>query len=443
MSSDIALRAEGLGKRYQIGSTEGFYRYRSLRSDLSSGLRKRLRGEAEDTRTFWALRDVSFDIAEGETVGVIGHNGAGKSTLFKLLSKITPPTEGRAEVRGRLGSLLEVGTGFHPELSGRENIFLSGAVLGMRRTEITRKLDEIVEFAGVERFLDTPIKRYSTGMYLRLAFAVAAHLEPEILLVDEVLSVGDAEFQKRCLGKMAEVGESGRTVLFVSHSMPAVLRLCPRVILLDHGKVLADGPGSQVVRVYLESGLGTTAEREWTDPSVAPGDGVARLKAVRVRDASGKVNEELDIRDPFTIEVDYWDLGGTPEVDLTANVHLFNEDGVNLFASADFNDPGWRSRGRREGVVRSVCHIPGDFFAEGKFFVMAAVSSINPPTVHVLERDAVAFQVIDRSDGDGVRGEYVSEWPGVVRPRFEWSVSRDVHERGDADGPSSSMATER
>ena len=428
MSSDVALHLDGLGKRYQIGSTEGFYRYRSLRSDLTSGLRKRLRREPDDSRTFWALRDVSFDVGVGETVGVIGHNGAGKSTLFKLLSKITPPTEGRAEVRGRLGSLLEVGTGFHPELSGRENIFLSGAVLGMRRAEISRKLDEIVEFAGVERFLDTPIKRYSTGMYLRLAFAVAAHLEPEILLVDEVLSVGDAEFQKRCLGKMAEVGESGRTVLFVSHSMPAVLRLCPRVILLDHGKVLADGPGSQVVRVYLESGLGTSAEREWTNPEVAPGDGVARLKAVRVRDEAGKVNEELDIRRPFTIEVEYWDMGGSPELPLTANVHLFNEDGVNLFASADFNDPSWRSRPRSPGVVRAACQIPGDFFAEGKFFVMAAVSSINPPTVHVLERDAVAFQVIDRSDGDGVRGEYVSDWPGVVRPRFSWSVEHDTNQ---------------
>jgi len=314
----------------------------------------------------------------------------------------------------------------------------------MRHAEINRKLDEIVEFAGVERFLDTPIKRYSTGMYLRLAFAVAAHLEPEILLVDEVLSVGDAEFQKRCLGKMAEVGESGRTVLFVSHSMPAVLRLCPRVILLDHGRVLADGPGSQVVRVYLESGLGTSAEREWTDPSVAPGDGVARLKAVRVRDASGKVNEEIDIRSPVTIEVEYWDMGQSPELALTANVHLFNQDGVNLFASADFNDPGWRARPRVAGVVRAVCHIPGDFFAEGKLFVMAAVSSINPPTVHVLERDAVAFQVIDRSSGDGVRGEYVSDWPGVVRPRFEWTVGRDDSSpESDAGGGAPTVVTGR
>lgn len=440
MSSELALRAENLGKRYRTGRTEGFYRYRSLRDDVVSGLRRRLRGAEDEGRTLWALREVCFDIDQGETVGVIGHNGAGKSTLFKLLSKITPPSEGRAEIRGRLGSLLEVGTGFHPELSGRENIFLSGAVLGMRRAEIARKLDEIVDFAGVERFLETPIKRYSSGMYLRLAFAVAAHLEPEILLVDEVLSVGDAQFQKKCLGKMAEVGASGRTVLFVSHSMPAVLRLCPRVILLDHGRVLADGSGSQVVRAYLDSGLGTTAERTWTEPSTAPGDGVARLKAVRVLGADGRVCEEMDIRSPLRIEVEYWDLGGSPEVPLTANVHVFNEDGVNLFASADFNDPDWRRRPRHPAVVRAVCNVPGDFFAEGKLFVTAAVSSINPPMVHVIERDAVAFQVLDRSDGDGVRGEYVSEWPGVVRPRFEWTVERSALPSGASPAGMASAA---
>jgi len=424
MSSDFALRAEGLGKCYRVGRTDGFYRYRSLRDDVVTGLKARLRGERDDARTLWALRDVSFDVAEGEAVGVIGRNGAGKSTLFKILSKITPPTTGRATVRGRLGSLLEVGTGFHPELTGRENIFLSGAVLGMRRAEIDRKLDEIVDFAGVERFLGTPVKRYSSGMYMRLAFAVAAHLEPEILLVDEVLSVGDAQFQKKCLGKMAEVGASGRTVLFVSHSMPAILRLCSRVVLLDHGHVVADGPAAEVVRTYLDSGLGTTAERAWDEPAAAPGDAVARLGGVRVRDDAGSVSEEVDIRRPLSIEVDYWDLGGMADQPLTANVHLFNDDGVCLFASADFNDPQWRARARRPGVVRATCHVPGNFLAEGKVYVTAAVSSINPPTVHVIERECVAFQVIDRSSGDGVRGEYVSHWPGVVRPMLRWHVER-------------------
>jgi lipopolysaccharide transport system ATP-binding protein len=423
-SGPVALRVEDLGKRYRLGRTVGFYRYRSLREDVASGLRRRLRRERDEHRELWALRHVGFEVHEGETVGVIGHNGAGKSTLFKVLSKITPPTEGRAEVRGRLGSLLEVGTGFHPELTGRENVFLSGAVLGMRRAEIARKLDEIVDFAGVAGALDTPVKRYSSGMYLRLAFAVAAHLEPEILLVDEVLSVGDTHFQRKCLGKMAEVGASGRTVLFVSHSMPAVLRLCPRVVLLDHGRVVADGPASEVVRVYLDSGGGTAAVREWEDPELAPGDEVARLRAVRVRDGTGRVTEEIDICRPMSIEVEYVDLGASPDQPLTANVHLFNGDGVYLFASADFNAPGWRSRPRRPGVVRSTCTIPGNFLAEGRVFVMAAVSSLNPPTVHAQERDAVAFQVVDRSAGEGVRGEYASDWPGVVRPLLDWTVER-------------------
>jgi lipopolysaccharide transport system ATP-binding protein len=365
---------------------------------------------------------VSFSINEGETVGVIGHNGAGKSTLFKILSRITPPTEGRAQVRGRLGSLLEVGTGFHPELTGIENIFLSGAVLGMRRAEIAAKLDEIVEFAGVSRFIDTPVKRYSTGMYLRLAFAVAAHLEPEVLLVDEVLSVGDARFQKKCLGKMAEVGASGRTVLFVSHSMPAVLRLCRRVILLDSGQVIADGTPSEVVRAYLEAGLGSPAEREWLDVEQAPGDGTARLKSVRIRDDRGRVTEELDIRRPFTIEVEHWDLGTQEDEPTTAVIHVRTEDDVLLFASADFNAPSWRADRRRPGVVRSVCHVPGNFLAEGRLYVSAGVATLEPPTRHVMERDAVSFQVVDRSQGDGVRGETLIDWPGVIRPMLDWDV---------------------
>ena len=218
-------------------------------------------------RSIWALKDVSFDINRGEVVGIIGRNGAGKSTLLKILSEITEPTEGRVEIHGRVGSLLEVGTGFHPELTGRENVYLNGAILGMKRAEIERKFDEIVAFAEVEKFIDTPVKHYSSGMYLRLAFAVAAHLEPEILIVDEVLAVGDAAFQKKCLGKMAGVAKEGRTVLFVSHNMPAITRLCERAILLDEGRLLQDGVSHQVVKAYLNAGLGTTAMREWPDPT--------------------------------------------------------------------------------------------------------------------------------------------------------------------------------
>lgn len=431
MSSDNAtrpwaLRVEGVGKSYTLGQTEGFFRYRSLRDDIARGVRRRLRGEEEQTSQVWALRDVSFSLREGETLGVIGHNGAGKSTLFKILSRVTPPTEGRAEVRGRLGSLLEVGTGFHPELSGRENIFLSGSVLGMRRSEIVARLDEIVDFAGVEKFLDTPVKRYSSGMFLRLAFAVAAHLEPEILLVDEVLSVGDAQFQRKCLGKMAEVGASGRTVLFVSHSMPAVLRLCQRIILLDHGHLIADGPAPEVVRKYLDSGSGTPAVREWDDPRRAPGDAVARLAAVRITDDSGRAVSECDIRKPLRIEVDYWNLGAEPDNPLTANIHLYNEEGVLLFASADFTDRDWWSKPRVRGRVGAVCHLPGNFLAEGHHYVTVNVSSLSPPYVHASEKEAVVFHVVDRSEGEGARGDAVYEWPGVVRPLLHWEVAQEA-----------------
>ena len=237
MSSEIAIRADGIGKRYRLGATQGVARYRSLREDVAGLVSRRTGGARRAAKEFWALRDVSFEIRAGETVGIIGRNGAGKSTMLKILARITPPTTGRGVTNGRVGSLLEVGTGFHPELTGRENVMLSAAVMGMRRSEVLSRFDEIVEFSGLSAFLDTPVKRYSSGMYMRLAFSVAAHLEPEILLVDEVLAVGDAEFQKKCLGRMEELGGTGRTVLFVSHSMPSVLRLCPRVILLDGGHV--------------------------------------------------------------------------------------------------------------------------------------------------------------------------------------------------------------
>jgi homopolymeric O-antigen transport system ATP-binding protein len=253
--TDYAIRVEKLGKRYRIGERET---YRALRDTLTNAVTAPLRRLQTGRRTggdntIWALRDVSVDVAPGEVLGVIGHNGAGKSTLLKILSRITEPTEGRAEVRGRVGSLLEVGTGFHPELTGRENIFLNGAILGMKRVEIARRFDEMVAFAGVERFIDTPVKRYSSGMYLRLAFAVAAHLEPEILLVDEVLAVGDAAFQKKCLGRMSEVAREGRTVLFVSHNLPSVEKLCQRVIIVDGGRLVMQGDPVSCIASYLGS----------------------------------------------------------------------------------------------------------------------------------------------------------------------------------------------
>ncbi len=420
---DIAVSVEGLGKRYRIAHQRD--PYGRLTESLSGALRApfdRLRGKPRETSEWiWVLRDVSFELRQGDVVGVIGRNGAGKTTLLKVLSRITEPTTGSATLRGRVGSLLEVGTGFHPELTGRENVFMSGAVLGMRRAEINRKFDEIVEFAGIEQFLDTPVKRYSSGMQVRLGFAVAAHLEPEILFIDEVLAVGDAEFQKKCLGKMSEIGQAGRTIIFVSHSMPAILRLCDQAILLEHGRVVAHGPTHLVVRAYLESDLGRTGERRWESRLVAPGDQVARLRSIRVVQSKGGPAEEIDIRHPIDIEVEYWsDSPGSlrPSVGL----HFFNDEGICLFASHDWADREAWTRSRHPEVVRSTCRIPGNFLAEGRVVVTVSVATFNPLVNHAVERDAVAFQVVDRSEGDAVRGMYANQWPGVIRPQLEWHV---------------------
>jgi lipopolysaccharide transport system ATP-binding protein len=423
--SDIAVSVEGLGKRYRIGHQRD--PYGRLTESLWGAMRApvdRLRGGRRETSEWiWALRDVSFELRRGDVVGVIGRNGAGKSTLLKLLSRITEPTTGTATLRGRVGSLLEVGTGFHPELTGRENVYLSGAVLGMRRAEISRKFDEIVDFAGIEQFLDTPVKRYSSGMQVRLGFAVAAHLEPEILFIDEVLAVGDAEFQRKCLGKMSEIGEGGRTIVFVSHSMPAILRLCGQAVLLDHGRVVTAGPTHQVVRTYLESDQGRTSARRWDDPLQAPGDRVARLQSIRIVPARGGRSDEVDITEPIDLEVEY--VSEDPE-DLrpSANLTFYNEEGICLFAVSDFSNRDWWTTARSPGTVRSVCRIPGNYLAEGRVSVTVAVSTYNPTQVHAIEYDAIAFQVVDRTDGVGVRGVFANEWPGVVRPMLDWSVDR-------------------
>jgi lipopolysaccharide transport system ATP-binding protein len=315
---------------------------------------------------------------------------------------------------------LEVGTGFHPELTGRENVFMSGAVLGMRRADITRRFSEIVEFAGVEQFLDTPVKRYSSGMQVRLGFAVAAHLEPDILFIDEVLAVGDAEFQKKCLGKMSEIGQQGRTIVFVSHSMPAILRLCDRALLLDRGRMVDHGPTQQVVRSYLESDIGRTGERRWSDRARAPGDDVARLQSIRIV-ADGAATDTVDIRDPVNVEVEYW-TQDPKSFRPFVNLHFFNDEGVCLFITSDTTNRDWRATRRRTGLIRATVTVPGNFLAEGRVIVTAAVSTINPTVVHAIEPDAVAFQVVDRSVGDGVRGEWGGDLPGVVRPMLDWTV---------------------
>ncbi len=430
MTNNVAIKVEGLSKRYRIGQYVGSgAQYKTLRESLtnavSTPLRRLRRNPQSAIRNpqspafLWALKDVSFEVKQGEIIGIIGRNGAGKSTLLKILTRITEPTEGRAVLNGRVNSLLEVGTGFHPELTGRENVRLSGAILGMTRKEIDRKFDEIVDFSGVETYIDTPVKRYSSGMRVRLGFAVAAHLEPEILLVDEVLAVGDAEFQKKCLGKMGDVAKEGRTVLFVSHNMAAVNRLCQRGILLDEGRVVLDAPIFDVTNRYLQADVGTMAERIWNDIHSAPGDDVARLRAVRVISSDGVVSDTIDIRYPVTIEIEYWNL--KTNADLTAVLSFFNDQGTILFVSADWMEPEWGGRQRPAGLYRARCVVPGNLFTEGRVTVVAEVSTRYPTyEIHFLERDSVGFQVIDDGEPGSVRAGWGRNIPGVVRPMLQW-----------------------
>ncbi|GAB4429590.1 MAG: ABC transporter ATP-binding protein [Chloroflexi bacterium OHK40] len=415
-----AIRAQGLAKLYHIGQQQEQARYTTLRDTLAGAFRRpfgRRRGPAQE---LWALNGVSFDVRPGEVVGIIGRNGAGKSTLLKVLSRITDPSRGRAELYGRVASLLEVGTGFHPELTGRENVFLNGAILGMRRREIERNFDEIVAFAEVEKFIDTPVKFYSSGMYVRLAFAVAAHLNPEILIVDEVLAVGDARFQKKCLNKMQDVGQQGRTVLFVSHSMQAILRMCERTILLDAGTVLDDGPSQKVINTYLGRDFGAMGQRVWADAARAPGGEVARLRAVRVRDEDGTTTDAVDIRRPVRLEMEFEVL--QDGYVLLPHFKLANEDNVRLFTTVD-TDPQWRRRPRPCGRYVSVVTVPGNLLAEGTIFVDAAMTTLDPQITQFYERDVTAFQVFDRLEDDTARGDWTGTLPGVLRPRLDWSTT--------------------
>lgn len=417
------IKVEKVAKQYRIGAQEASYQ--TLRDTIVSAVKSPLRrlrrgGTSSTGEHVWALHDVSFEIEPGEVVGFIGRNGAGKSTLLKILSRITEPTSGQIELYGRIGSLLEVGTGFHPELTGRENLFLNGAILGMKREEIKRKFDEIVAFSEIEKFIDTPVKHYSSGMYLRLAFSVAVHLEPEILIMDEVLAVGDSAFQHKCLDKMQSIRKQGRTILFVSHSMPAIMRLCERVILLEQGEVLRDGHADKVIRDYLDSGWSIGASREWNDSNTAPGNDIVRLHKVRIRTEDGQTTETTDIRHPVGIEIVYEVL--KPGYVLVPNYHLSNQEGLQVFVVQDVGTE-WRHRPRPIGQYVSTAWLPGNFLSEGSLIVDVAISSHLPATlVHAYEREVVAFQVIDNLSADSARGDYAGSMPGVVRPLINWTT---------------------
>jgi homopolymeric O-antigen transport system ATP-binding protein len=440
---EVAIKVENISKIYRIGLKD------TIRDSLGATLIDFLKSPLKNFKTYrslynfkdiegnngdcpesiiWALKDIAFQVNQGEVVGIVGRNGAGKSTLLKVLSKITSPTTGRAEVHGRISSLLEVGTGFHQELTGRENVYLNATILGMRKKEVDRKFDEIVNFSGIEKFIDTPVKRYSSGMKIRLGFSVAAHLEPDILIIDEVLAVGDAEFQKKCLNKMEDVGKQGRTVLFVSHNMSAVTRLCGRCIHIEGGRIIEDGPPHAVVKNYLCSDMGTMAARNWSDPDSAPGGDKARLRAVRVRSDEDEVADTIDIRKPFSIEMEY-DLFQSDLV-LMPIFHLKNELGQDVFVTVD-QDPTWRRRPRPRGRYISRVNIPGNLMAEGMIFPTCCLMTLAPDSVLFLENGPVAFLVVDSNEGDSARGDYTKNIPGVVRPLLEWQTQYHHHEKLD------------
>lgn len=406
------IEVENLSKRYRLGGG----RSNSLRDALMN-----LVGKTSLTRKkqeLWALRDVNFAVEKGETLGIVGKNGAGKSTLLKILARVTKPTRGAAEIRGRVGSLLEVGTGFHQELSGRENIFLNGAILGMRRREIAEKFDRIVAFAEIEKFVDTPVKFYSSGMFMRLAFSVAAHLEPEILIVDEVLAVGDTDFQHKCLDKMQEIMRQGRTILFVSHNMSAITRLCRRAIALSGGQIVEEGATQRVVNAYLNSGWGITAEKIWDGDF--PQSEAVRLKSVRVVNKTGETVGSVEMHESVGIEIEYEVLEAGHI--LIPNFHFFNQERLLLFAVQDVGGK-WRGAARDKGIYRTTARLPPDFFAEGRIVVEVAVSSHLPQTrVHLRTDEAVSFEIVENPLHNHTRGDFVGTFPGLIRPAADWET---------------------
>ena len=438
--SRTVIQVEKIGKRYRIGQPK---RQTALSHAIGDALRAPARlfrrganpapGGNGSARTngnksihidkdssgspyIWALKDVSFDVKEGEVVGLIGRNGAGKSTLLKILARVTRPTEGHAELHGRIGSLLEVGTGFHPELTGRENVFMSGAVLGMRAAEIRRKFDEIVAFSEVERFLDTPLKHYSSGMQMRLTFAVAAHLEPEILLVDEVLAVGDASFQKKCLGKMGDISKQGRTILFVSHNMIAMRALCTRALWISDGRLLEDGQADDVIGHYLPKADVTNLEVHWDDESTAPGDHRVRFRSARVIPQIGS-DGLVTVHTPLEVEFTYWNY--VPGVTLNVSLALYRSDESCVFVSVSDYLP------RPAGIMRHIVQVPGDLLNAGSYYIDLYI--VEDTTKIILNQGrVVGFEIME---GRAI-GNWYGRTSGAVRPKLQWTS--ETIEIGDA-----------
>jgi len=420
--TDIVIRSENLGKRYRIGERERYLALRDLLARVATAPMRMFTPRAPSSFNddhghrrngndshIWALKDACLEIRQGEVVGLIGRNGAGKSTLLKILSRITKPTTGWAKIHGRVGSLLEVGTGFHPELTGSENIYLSGAILGMSKREISRKFDEIVTFAEIDKFITTPVKHYSSGMYVKLAFSVAAHLEPEILLVDEVLAVGDASFQKKCLGKMGQVSRQGRTILFVSHNMAAVKALCSRAILMRNGAVAASGAVADVVDDYLLGAAPSASVREWQDPVAAPGNENVRLSYVRILSPKGK--PVINIDTGAQIEIGFENF--RQNINLGCALYVTNSEGVLVFEASHRISS---DRDSRTGFYQVTCTIPAHLLNAGRYSVDLLFGKDQRWPLFRID-GVLCFEVENTATG---RGSNLRVAPGVIRPLLSW-----------------------
>jgi len=385
-------------------------------------------------RDFWALKDVSFEINPGESVGFIGRNGAGKSTILKLLAGVTKATSGKVEVNGKVAALIEVGAGFHPELTGRENVYLNGSILGMKKAELDNVFDNIVAFAELEEFIDTPVKHYSSGMYVRLGFAIAAHTNPDIYLIDEVLAVGDESFQKKCLDTLIAHKTAGKTMILVSHNLEKVEEVCDRVIYMNHGQMRCDGSAKTAIQQYRKDvsvhpsrseaikKVSLCGHRVWPDISQAPGNDIARLISISLCSGKGQIIEATDIRQPVQIVMEY--EVAKPGHILVPNLHFYNESGVCIFFASD-HEPEWMRRPRPIGRYTSTMYVPGNFLAAGRVRVEAVLSTMEPVVVHFHEKLAIVFEVIDSFDGDSARGDYRGPMPGFVWPILRWTTQRD------------------
>ncbi|MBO0936922.1 ABC transporter ATP-binding protein [Fibrella sp. HMF5335] len=407
------ITVENISKHYIIDHKRG-KGSSSIRDAITHTVKGWFAGPKEDTdelthEEFWALRDVNFSVEQGDRVGIVGHNGAGKSTLLKILSKIIEPTSGSVKIRGRVASLLEVGTGFHPELTGRENIFLNGSLLGMRKDEIKQSFDEIVAFAGVERFLDTPVKRYSSGMYVRLGFAISAHLNPEIMIVDEVLAVGDAEFQKKSLGKMRDNSASGRTILFVSHNLTAVQALCNKTLYFERGQLIEQGETNQVIASYLSKVARTRLRRQWDTPEEAPGNDLVRVHRIELVPEYPDNLTHIDVRTPMRIQFEFWNM--MDRANLNLSLHLYSLTGECIF------NVGSQSQPYGKGLIQGECVIPGYFLNDGTYTISVMIVKDTVTPLYNME-EGITFDVEDYREGVAWYGK----WPGYVRPQFPFRV---------------------